>query len=75
MKCFASISVVAFSYLQLVDSGGDVSIDAGELEFEVSRWVCSGMRIERVKLNPPIENLNKWVRYLTTSDSVSIRLH
>ncbi|XP_066971298.1 AP-4 complex subunit mu-1-like isoform X2 [Macrobrachium rosenbergii] len=64
----------AQAFIRLVDSGGDVNIEAGELEFEVSRWVCSGVRIERVKLNPPVDNLNKWVRYLTTSDSVSIRL-
>lgn len=64
----------AQAFIRLVDSGGDVSIEAGELDFEVSRWVCSGVRVERVKLNPPVTNLHKWVRYLTTSDSVSIRL-
>lgn len=61
--------------LQLVDSGGSVSVEAGELDFEVSRWVCSGLRIEHVKLNPsPSSAFTKWVRYLTTSDSVSLRL-
>ncbi|KAK7082435.1 hypothetical protein SK128_023000 [Halocaridina rubra] len=64
----------AQAFIRLVDSGGEVNIEVGELEFEVSRWVCSGIRIERVKLNPAVDNLKKWVRYLTTSDSVSIRL-
>ncbi|XP_045583389.1 AP-4 complex subunit mu-1 isoform X4 [Procambarus clarkii] len=64
----------AQAFIRLVDSGGNATVESGELEFEVSRWVCSGVRIECVKLNPPTNNLNKWVRYLTTSDSVSVRL-
>nr|XP_053627616.1 AP-4 complex subunit mu-1-like [Cherax quadricarinatus] len=64
----------AQAFIRLVDSGGNAIVESGELEFEVSRWVCSGLRVESVKLNPPASNLNKWVRYLTTSDSVSVRL-
>ncbi|KAK3861479.1 hypothetical protein Pcinc_032553 [Petrolisthes cinctipes] len=65
----------ANAFIRLVDSGGNVSVEAGELDFEVSRWVCSGLRIEHVKLNPsPSSAFTKWVRYLTTSDSVSLRL-
>ncbi|KAK8375886.1 hypothetical protein O3P69_008558 [Scylla paramamosain] len=64
----------AQAYIRLVDSGGNASVESGELDFEVSRWVCSGVRVENVKLSPHTEGLNKWVRYLTTSDSVSVRL-
>lgn len=64
----------AQAFIRLVDSGGNASVESGELDFEVSRWVCSGVRVENVKLSPHTEGLNKWVRYLTTSDSVSVRL-
>ncbi|XP_042227495.1 AP-4 complex subunit mu-1-like isoform X2 [Homarus americanus] len=64
----------AQAFIRLVDSGGNAVVESGELEFEVSRWVCSGVRVESVKLTPSVNNLNKWVRYLTTSDSVSLRL-
>ncbi|XP_045113398.1 AP-4 complex subunit mu-1-like isoform X2 [Portunus trituberculatus] len=64
----------AQAFIRLVDSGGNASVESGELDFEVSRWVCSGVRVENVKLTPHTEGLNKWVRYLTTSDSVSVRL-
>ncbi|XP_071531066.1 AP-4 complex subunit mu-1-like [Panulirus ornatus] len=67
-------SSYAQAFIRLVDSGGNATVESGELEFEVSRWVCSGVRVEHVKLSPPTSNLNKWVRYLTTSDSVSVRL-
>ncbi|XP_047491816.1 AP-4 complex subunit mu-1-like isoform X1 [Penaeus chinensis] len=64
----------AQAFIRMVDAGGNATIDSGELDFEVSRWVCSGIRVERVKLNPALNTVSKWVRYLTTSDSVSIRL-
>ncbi|KAG0705393.1 AP-4 complex subunit mu-1 [Chionoecetes opilio] len=64
----------AQAFIRLVDSGGSASVESGELDFEVSRWVCSGLRVENVKLSPHTEGLNKWVRYLTSSDSVTVRL-
>ncbi|XP_076028451.1 AP-4 complex subunit mu-1-like [Oratosquilla oratoria] len=64
----------AQAIIRLVDAGGMVQLESGELEFEVSKWVSSGIHVEKVKILPQIDNLKKWVRYLTTSDCFTIRL-
>ncbi|MPC19641.1 AP-4 complex subunit mu-1 [Portunus trituberculatus] len=46
----------AQAFIRLVDSGGNASVESGELDFEVSRWVCSGglqSSSPRVKLPLP----------------------
>ena len=57
---------------QLVDAGGNAAVEMGQIDFEVSHWACSGIKAENVKLIPQIPGVKKWVRYLTSSDSVHL---
>ena len=57
----------------MTDAGNVNSrIESATLDFEVSKWVSSGLKIENIRLNPNIDKTQKWVRYLTTSDSIQI---
>ena len=55
---------------QLIDAGGNAIIENGQMEFEISRWTCSGIKVDNVRLVPPIPTVQKWIRYLTHSDSI-----
>lgn len=57
---------------QMVDAGEEVC-ESALLEFEVSKWVSSGLRVESVRLEPKTLKADRWVRYLTTSDTVTFR--
>ena len=63
----------SFILFQLVDAGDGGVAESAVLEFEVSKWVCSGLKVENLKLEPKTVKADKWVRYLTTSDSVTFK--
>lgn len=63
----------AKAFIRVVGCGRDSSLSRATLDFEVSQWLCSQLKVMRLTTTPALPS-PAWVRYLTIGERIALTL-